>query len=617
MLSKKIVDNSLLIIILVFFSILYYFTLYPGVGGRVNFGDSAKFQFLWAIDGVPHSTGYPQYTFITKMFAQYLPFFEPWKRISILSTLFGVATLAVLYKTALSLTKDSFLSLLPVITLGSCYVFWSQSTEPEVYTLNSFYLVSTLFCLINYYYTRKNTYLYLSIFIYAISFGNHLMMITFLPAFVYLIYAVDKKVFFQPKFIIITFLSILIGISQYYYLWYLAHQESIGLEYVGYNPTFNHFVDYVTGGQFRDQLNNNLGLYYIFSESLSIMLTQIWKNIGWSILIILIICFFSKRDNTKSDHQIKFFLLIALLCHIIFTSRYDIGDIVVYYIPIFIYISLFFLIYLNSIISKKTKIIIIVLHVLLGFIFINQTNKKLDKISLNPMNELEIYANSIPDNSTLFLPHAPFYDYYGAMAVNYMKFVDNPKSLNILQALDPNQLPKEFYIPVKYAQEIPQDLYLLSYLDLQKEENIVDFINSNKSKTIIISAKDEAVNGLNDNDKLGLKKIGLNKIDKLQIRGSYLAIINNNKVIAEELDNFDVVKITDIDLPYDKHLNKLTSAGYLSGNYSNIIIDNKDYSMNQKGLNIVVIDEKGIYANYSDTNISNLIYPFMYKMTLK
>ncbi|MDM1298755.1 DUF2723 domain-containing protein [Empedobacter falsenii] len=617
MLSKKIVDNSLLIIVLLFFSIVYYFTLYPGVGGRVNFGDSAKFQFLWAIDGVPHSTGYPQYTFITKMFAKHLPFFEPWKKISILSTLFGVATLAVLYKTALSLTKDSFLSLLPVITLGSCYVFWSQSTEPEVYTLNSFYLVSTLFCLINYYNTRKNTYLYLSIFIYAISFGNHLMMITLLPAFVYLICVVDKKVFFQPKFLLVTLVSVLIGISQYYYLWYLTHQESIGLEYVGYNPTFNHFVDYVTGGQFRDQLNNNPGFYYIFSESLSIMLTQIWKNIGWSILIILIICFFSKRYNTKSNHQIKFFLLIALLCHIIFTSRYDIGDIVVYYIPIFIYILLFFLIYLNSIISKKTKIIIIVLHILLGFILINQTNKKLDQISLNPMNELEIYANSIPDNSTLFLPHAPFYDYYGAMAVNYMKFVDNPKSLNILQALDSNQLPKEFYIPVKYAQEIPQDLYQLNYVDLQKEENIVDFINSNKSKTIIISVKDEAVNGLNDNDKLGLKKIGLNKIEKLQIRGSYLAVISNNKVIAEEYDNFDVVKIIDIDLPYDKHLNKLTSAGYSSGNYSNIIIDNKDYSMNQKGLNIVVIDEKGIYANYSDTNISNLIHPFMYKMTLK
>ncbi len=617
MLSKKIVDNGLLIIILVFFSILYYFTLYPGVGGRVNFGDSAKFQFLWAIDGVPHSTGYPQYTFLTKMFAQYFPFFETWKKISILSTLFGIATLAVLYKTALSLTKDSFLSLLPVISLGSCYVFWSQSTEPEVYTLNSFYLVSVLYCLINYYETKKNTFLYLSIFIYAMSFGNHLMMITLLPAFVYLIYVVDKKVFFQPKFIIITFLSILIGISQYYYLWYLAHQESIGLEYVGYNPTFNHFVDYVTGGQFRDQLNNNPGLYHIFSESLSIMLTQIWKNIGWSILLILIVCFFAKRDNTKSNHQIKFFLLIALLCHIIFTSRYDIGDIVVYYIPIFIYISLFVLIYLNLIISKKTKMVIVILHSLLGLIFINQTNKKLDEVSLNPMNELEIYANSIPEKSTLFLPHAPFYDYYGAMAVNYMKFVDNPKSLNILQALDPNELPKEFYIPVKYAQEIPQDKYNLSYVDLQKEENIVDFINSNKSKTIIISAKDEAVNGLNDIDKLGLKKIGLNKIEKLLVRGSYVAVISNNKVIEEEYDNFGVVKIADIVLPNNKHLNKLTSAGYLTGNYSNIIIDNKDYSMNQKGLNIVVIDEKGIYANYSDTNISNLIYPFMYKMTLK
>ena len=244
--------------------------------------------------------------------------------------------------------------------------------------------------------------------------------------------------------------------------------------------------------------------------------------------------------------------------------------------------------------------VIVILHSLLGLIFINQTNKKLDEVSLNSMNELEIYANSIPEKSTLFLPHAPFYDYYGAMAVNYMKFVDNPKSLNILQALDPNELPKEFYIPVKYAQE-----------------NIVDFINSNKSKTIIISAKDEAVNGLNDIDKLGLKKIGLNKIEKLLVRGSYVAVISNNKVIEEEYDNFGVVKIADIVLPNNKHLNKLTSAGYLTGNYSNIIIDNKDYSMNQKGLNIVVIDEKGIYANYSDTNISNLIYPFMYKMTLK
>ena len=78
---------------------LYVATRYPGLGGRVNYGDSAKFAFLGAIGGIGHPPGNPLYTLLTVL-AVRVPGLAPATAVTLLSALFGAATIALVYGTA-------------------------------------------------------------------------------------------------------------------------------------------------------------------------------------------------------------------------------------------------------------------------------------------------------------------------------------------------------------------------------------------------------------------------------------------------------------------------------------------------------------------------------------
>src|SRR5579863_1968912 len=85
--------------ILVGFSLLYAITHFPGVGGSVNHGDSAKFQFIGRVLGLSHPPGNPLYLLLDAAWVR-LPL--PCRiatRVTILSTAFAVPTLYFVYRT--------------------------------------------------------------------------------------------------------------------------------------------------------------------------------------------------------------------------------------------------------------------------------------------------------------------------------------------------------------------------------------------------------------------------------------------------------------------------------------------------------------------------------------
>jgi hypothetical protein len=117
---------------------LYVATRYPGLGGRVNYGDSAKFAFLGAIGGIGHPPGNPLYTLLTVL-AVRVPGLTPATAVTLLSALFGAATIALVYGTARrTFSAVSALAAAGAVALGP--IFWTFSTEPEVYTLNTFFI---------------------------------------------------------------------------------------------------------------------------------------------------------------------------------------------------------------------------------------------------------------------------------------------------------------------------------------------------------------------------------------------------------------------------------------------------------------------------------------------
>src|SRR5690606_26232504 len=151
----------------------------------------------------------------------------------------------------------------------------------------------------------------------------------------------------------------------------------------------------------------------------------------------------------------------------------------------------------------------------------------------------------------------------------------------------------------------------------QKDILVSDFIRDNKDKTIVISAKDDASKGLKNEDIKELKKLGLN-LDKLEFRGSYIAVISEGKVIKELLDNEKRVEIKNDGELKNLGINKIISAGLNSGNTSIIRINGENLSLNKRGLNIVLINkEDEIYLLNADTFKTNQLDSVIYKPIFK
>ena len=98
-----------------------------------------------------------------------------------------------------------------------------------------------------------------------------------------------------------------------------------------------------------------------------------------------------------------------------------------------------------------------------------------------------------------------------------------------------------------------------------------------------------------------LRGLGLATSLNEKYRQSYYAIINEDNVI-EDVGNVLLETSGDI---RDKSLKyKVISAGFDVGNESSIIINDKEYSLNMRGLNFVVYDnelQKVIYSCNYDT----------------
>ncbi len=119
-------------------------TLLPSVGYS---GDTAKFQFIGKILGIPHPPGYPLYIMLTYFFGK-LPIGNLAYRINLMSAIFASLTVALLSITVLRITGNSIVAFLTALIFGFSRTFWSQAVIAEVYTLNACFLAAVILLLI-------------------------------------------------------------------------------------------------------------------------------------------------------------------------------------------------------------------------------------------------------------------------------------------------------------------------------------------------------------------------------------------------------------------------------------------------------------------------------------
>ncbi len=308
----------------------YALTLLPGPG---YVGDTTKFQFVGYVLGTAHEPGYPTYTLLNHVFVSLFPFGSIAFRANLLSAIFSLAAVLIFFRLLLLLGYDRWIALIATLCLGLGYTVWSQSVIAEVYTLNLLFIALVLFYFIRWHLGRREIDFFLACGFYAFSFGNHLTMMTFLPAIVLLVWLTHRRAFIEPKRIGIVALLIVMGAAQYSYVfWRYADPGTPYLEMAV--PDLRTFFYYITGGRFQWRLAG-YPLHWMYVIRVPLFAQYVVREL----LVLLPVAVYG--IVVFGRRPIHLFLLVSMAGNILFSIVYAIPDIFVYLIPTYVIVAIY------------------------------------------------------------------------------------------------------------------------------------------------------------------------------------------------------------------------------------------------------------------------------------
>ena len=218
---------------------------------HITFEDAGLFQQVCHFGGIAHPPGYPLFTMIcTPAFALG---FDPILTGNLISISFGLLTLTALYFVLGELGLSVNLRCFTVLIAGIGLEFWSQSLIIEVYSLNSFLLISLVFIALSFRRTGAAVWLWLGALVLGLSLANHwpLTLLT-MPgiALIYLAALVkNPRQHLTRRNLIISSLLLLLGLVPYLHL-LLKPVETFG--YSGGIANFSEFIAYISRSAYAE-----------------------------------------------------------------------------------------------------------------------------------------------------------------------------------------------------------------------------------------------------------------------------------------------------------------------------------------------------------------------------
>lgn len=231
----------------------YGYCLFPGLGGELNAGDSAKFQILGHTSILVHGPGYPLILLLGVILrALDLPF-PPWWTMTVAMAVIPAAFAnAMAFLLVRRITGSVAFAVGGALILGTAGLMAVQATEAEVYPLALAFILTVAYLLIRFVDTGRVSFFIAACAVYAISFGNHLMMLMLVGVFVAMTLTYRRRIL-RPHVIASVAGFILLGASQYLFLAYIAyHPTTAWSEYMPLPPEPIELVHYVMGTYFGD-----------------------------------------------------------------------------------------------------------------------------------------------------------------------------------------------------------------------------------------------------------------------------------------------------------------------------------------------------------------------------
>ncbi|MCI0476091.1 MAG: DUF2723 domain-containing protein, partial [Anaerolineales bacterium] len=272
-------------------------------------GDSGEFQYMAYILGVPHSSGYPLYILIAKLFT-FLPIGDVAFRVN----LFSVVTTALAIPLVYALARRAILHRIPAI-LATCLFavmpsIWGGALETKVYGLHLFLGALAIFLIVRWHQenrardpsTTLRTSFYAAAFVFGLGLTNHLIIGFCAPALALVVWLNRTRLnrTMIARAILLSILPLVlyayIPIRANYWIaqqdpqnWALYPREDAmlkGTVTAYYNNTLQGFFELVTG----------LGNSYKFgftspveeSNRVNAALQLLWQQFGVGLVFVIV-----------------------------------------------------------------------------------------------------------------------------------------------------------------------------------------------------------------------------------------------------------------------------------------------------------------------------------------
>jgi hypothetical protein len=173
-----------------FLFVIYLATMLQGVDA----GDSAELQFMSPLLGVCHPPGYAIEVCFGKLFS-ILPIGPgiAW-RINFMMTVCGVIGALALYGSIRRITGSILAAITAAATLSFSSIYWMYSLVAEVYVFYSMFLLLGIYCIVRFVESDKAFWFYLAALSFGACVADRISEIVVLPGFLFLWFAVRKKV---------------------------------------------------------------------------------------------------------------------------------------------------------------------------------------------------------------------------------------------------------------------------------------------------------------------------------------------------------------------------------------------------------------------------------------
>lgn len=310
--------------------VVYLWTIAPTVSFGGDCGDFITGSALMAL---VHPSGYPLHLLLSKLLTVVLPFGDISFKVNLLSALFGAAACAVAYGIVVALTQSIAAAIITALSLGFSYVFWSQAVIAEVYTGSVLFTLLPLLLLIKFHQIGDRRYLYGLGLALGCGACHHLSTLMIAPALAISVFMIAVKLRVRFVDLAIAFLFFILPLANYAYIPLRANKATVhncwqneyGFPHPG--KSISGFKFYITGQMYRTRMMA-IPLHRLperFLQWAKVGLAQLWfifavAASGWVALPFLSFPAFVSFAG-------------GLLTQLWFYLRYDVPDIVYFYLP--------------------------------------------------------------------------------------------------------------------------------------------------------------------------------------------------------------------------------------------------------------------------------------------